>query len=122
MPISTPVIVDFLYKLMTFKFFDKEKRASVSVPTSSTQIDRMLTCSNCLRLNNPNARFCDWCGAFPDRRLIPIQCTKCHANNDSSAKFCSTCGCVLEPPLRITDVHLRNNLTLPSSSMTSDVS
>ena len=107
---------------MIFKFFDKEKRALVSVPISSTQIDRLLTCSNCLRLNNPNARFCDWCGACPDRTSIPMQCTKCHANNDSCAKFCSTCGCVLEAPLRITNVHVRNDLTIPSSSMITDVS
>ncbi|CAF5151992.1 unnamed protein product, partial [Rotaria sp. Silwood1] len=46
-----------------------------------------------------------------------IQCTKCHTNNDSFGKFCSTCGCVLEPPLRIIDTRLKNNLNISSSSM-----
>ncbi|CAF1212445.1 unnamed protein product [Rotaria sordida] len=95
-----------------------EKRTTVSVPTLPKQTDTiMMTCSKCFRLNNPDARFCDWCGACPEHASIPIQCTKCHTNNDPSAKFCSTCGCVIEPPLRVIDTRLRNDLNIPSSSM-----
>ncbi|CAF5111422.1 unnamed protein product, partial [Rotaria sp. Silwood1] len=72
-----------------------EKRTSISIPTISKQTNTMMiTCSKCFRLNNPNARFCDWCSAYPDHASTSIQCTKCHTNNDSFAKFCSTCGCV----------------------------
>ncbi|CAF1496059.1 unnamed protein product [Rotaria sp. Silwood1] len=84
-----------------------EKRTSISVPTISKQTNTMMmTCSKCFRLNNPTARFCDWCSAYPDHASTSIQCTKCHTNNDSFAKFCSTCGCVLEPSLRIIDTSL----------------
>ncbi|CAF5070531.1 unnamed protein product, partial [Rotaria sp. Silwood1] len=84
-----------------------KKRTSISIPTISKQTNTMMiTCSKCFRLNNPNARFCDWCSAYPDHASTSIQCTKCHTNNDSFAKFCSTCGCVLEPPLRIIDTRL----------------
>ncbi|CAF1327128.1 unnamed protein product [Rotaria sp. Silwood1] len=82
-------------------------RTSISIPTISKQTNTMMiTCSKCFRLNNPNARFCDWCGAYPEHISTSIQCTKCHTNNDSFGKFCSTCGCVLEPPLRIIDTRL----------------
>ncbi|CAF3345526.1 unnamed protein product [Rotaria socialis] len=96
-----------------------EKRSVVSVPTIPKPAENrtMMTCSKCLRLNNPEARFCDWCGAYPEQPLTPVQCTKCHANNDPCAKFCSTCGCVIEPPLRIVDTRLRNDSNLSSSSM-----
>ena len=33
-------------------------------PTSVPREDsRLLTCTKCGRVNNPDARFCDWCGA-----------------------------------------------------------
>ncbi|CAF1445315.1 unnamed protein product [Rotaria sp. Silwood1] len=86
---------------------NQEKRTSISIPTISKQTNTiMITCSKCFRLNNPNARFCDWCRSYPDHASTSIQCTKCHTNNDSFAKFCSTCGCVIEPPLRIIDTRL----------------
>ncbi|CAF1453967.1 unnamed protein product, partial [Rotaria sp. Silwood1] len=95
-----------------------EKRTSISIPTISKQTNTiMITCSKCFRLNNPNARFCDWCGAYPEHISTSIQCTKCHTNNDSFGKFCSTCGCVIEPPLRISDTRLKNDLNISSSSM-----
>ncbi|CAF1307265.1 unnamed protein product [Rotaria sp. Silwood1] len=84
-----------------------EKRTSISIPTISKQTNTMMiTCSKCFRLNNPNARFCDWCGAYPEHTSTSIQCTKCHTNNASFGKFCSTCGCVIEPPLHIIDTRL----------------
>ncbi|CAF1535808.1 unnamed protein product, partial [Rotaria sp. Silwood1] len=95
-----------------------EKRTSISIPTISKQTNTMMiTCSKCFRLNNLNARFCDWCGAYPEHTSTSIQRTKCHTNNDSFAKFCSTCGCVIEPPLRIIDTRLKNDMNISSSSM-----
>ncbi|CAF5121279.1 unnamed protein product [Rotaria sp. Silwood1] len=84
-----------------------KKRTSISIPTISKQTNTMMiTCSKCFRLNNLNARFCDWCDAYPEHTSTSIQRTKCHTNNDSFGKFCSTYGCVLEPPLRIIDTRL----------------
>ncbi|CAF5101097.1 unnamed protein product, partial [Rotaria sp. Silwood1] len=95
-----------------------EKRTSISILTISKQTNTMMiTCSKCFRLNNANARFCDWCGAYPEHIFTSIQCTKCHTNNDSFAKFCSACGCVIEPPLRIIDTRRKNDLNISSSSM-----
>lgn len=81
----------------------------------------MVTCSKCFRLNNAEARFCDWCGAFPEQVPTNVQCTKCRATNDPWAKFCSTCGCVMEPPLRIVDTRIRQDTNISSSSMIANV-
>jgi ribosomal protein L40E len=80
-----------------------------------------MTCSKCFRLNNADARFCDWCGTHPERASIPKQCTKCRANNDPHATFCSSCGCVIEPPLRVMDTRLKNDSSIPASSMIAGV-
>ncbi len=93
----------------------------MSVPIASKVPGTMMTCSKCFRLNNADARFCDWCGAHPERLLMPIQCTKCRSNNDPNAKFCSTCGCVIESPLRVIDARIKNDLTIPASSMIASV-
>ncbi|CAF4603299.1 unnamed protein product [Rotaria socialis] len=77
----------------------------------------MMTCSKCFRLNNADARFCDWCGAQPEKSSVPLQCTKCRSENDPYAKFCLTCGCVIEPPLRVIDARLRNDLNISASSV-----
>ena len=81
-----------------------------------------MTCSKCFRLNTPDARFCDWCGTNSEKLPMPLQCTKCRANNHPHAKFCSTCGCVIEPPLRIIDTRIKNEPSLPASSMIASVS
>ena len=81
----------------------------------------MITCSKCFRLNNADARYCDWCGAQPEKALAPIQCTKCRSENDPYAKFCTTCGCVVEPPLRVIDARLRNDLNISASSIVAGV-
>jgi hypothetical protein len=81
-----------------------------------------MTCSKCFRLNNADARYCDWCGAQPEKAFVPIQCTKCRAENDPYAKFCLTCGCVIEPPLRVIDVRLRNDLNVSAPAMIAGVS
>jgi len=82
----------------------------------------MMTCSKCFRLNNADARYCDWCGAQPEKASMPIQCTKCRAENDPYAKFCLTCGCVIEPPLRVIDARVRNDLNISVPSMMAGVS
>jgi hypothetical protein len=76
-----------------------------------------MTCSKCFRLNNADARYCDWCGAQPEMASRPIQCTKCRAENDPYAKFCLTCGCVIEPPLRVLDARVRTDLNISSTPM-----
>ena len=82
----------------------------------------MMTCSKCYRLNNADARYCDWCGAQPDRVSMPIQCTKCRSENDPYAKFCTACSSVIEPPLRVIDARVRNDFNISSSSVIAGVS
>ncbi|CAF4540200.1 unnamed protein product, partial [Rotaria sp. Silwood1] len=92
-------------------------QATVSVPLAPKPTGTMMTCSKCFRLNNADARYCDWCGAQPEKSSIPIQCTKCRSENDPYAKFCLACGCIIEPPLRVIDARLRNDLNISASSM-----
>ncbi|CAF1206319.1 unnamed protein product [Rotaria sordida] len=92
-------------------------QATVSVPLAPKPTGTMMTCSKCFRLNNADARFCDWCGAQPEKSSMPIQCTKCRSENDPYAKFCLTCGCIIEPPLRVIDARLRNDLNISASSV-----
>ena len=81
----------------------------------------MMTCSKCLRLNNVDARFCDWCGAQPERIPVPISCTKCRSTNDPHARFCSNCGCAIEPPLKLIDTRIRTDSYAPASSVIASV-
>ncbi|CAF1382933.1 unnamed protein product [Adineta steineri] len=92
-------------------------QATVSIPLAPKATGTMMTCSKCFRLNNADARYCDWCGAQPERASVPIQCTKCRAENDPYAKFCLTCGCTIEPPLRVIDANLRNDLNISTPGM-----
>jgi len=57
-----------------------------------------VTCSQCFRMNSSDARFCDWCGAKPEKTTIPAMCIKCGANNPAHSKFCISCGCLVQPP------------------------
>lgn len=75
----------------------------------------MMTCSKCYRLNNLDARFCDWCGAQPENLSTSGHCKKCRSINDPNAKFCSSCGCVIEPPLRVVDTRIRNDLNISAN-------
>ncbi|KAK2183985.1 hypothetical protein NP493_288g03000 [Ridgeia piscesae] len=68
-----------------------------SVPREDS---RLLTCTKCGRVNNPDARFCDWCGAKPTSPSTNVVCGKCHANNQPYARFCASCSTVLTPPPR----------------------
>uniref|UniRef100_S4RD06 Double zinc ribbon and ankyrin repeat-containing protein 1 n=1 Tax=Petromyzon marinus TaxID=7757 RepID=S4RD06_PETMA len=73
---------------------------SVAPPPQTTD-KRLLNCSKCGRLNNSDARFCDWCGAKPSPPVSYLACTKCGATSHSEARFCGTCGTYLDPPARL---------------------
>ncbi|XP_060687656.1 double zinc ribbon and ankyrin repeat-containing protein 1 isoform X2 [Hemiscyllium ocellatum] len=62
---------------------------------------KMLACSKCGRINNTDARFCDWCGAKPGPPMSYLSCSKCGATNHPYARFCGSCGLYLEPPVRM---------------------
>ncbi|ELU16303.1 hypothetical protein CAPTEDRAFT_151808 [Capitella teleta] len=61
---------------------------------------RLQSCTKCSRVNNPDARYCDWCGAKPLPTTSNLICAKCEANNNPYAKHCASCGAILEPPMR----------------------
>ncbi|XP_072121826.1 double zinc ribbon and ankyrin repeat-containing protein 1 isoform X2 [Mobula birostris] len=71
-----------------------------AVPLPS-QEGKLLSCSKCSRVNNTDARFCDWCGAKPAPAMSYLGCSKCGATNHPYARFCSSCGIYLEPPPRM---------------------
>lgn len=97
--------------------FSQKIRSSISVPTPAKITGTLLTCPQCFRLNNADARFCDWCGATPDRKSLSVQCTTCRSTNEAQAKFCLNCGCVMEPPLRSLDSRIRTDLSRPHSAI-----
>ncbi|XP_078590947.1 double zinc ribbon and ankyrin repeat-containing protein 1-like isoform X8 [Branchiostoma floridae x Branchiostoma japonicum] len=61
---------------------------------------RLMTCSKCGRVNNPDARFCDWCGTKPSPPVMHVTCGKCKSSNQAYARYCLSCGTLLEPPFR----------------------
>ncbi|KAI8505519.1 metal ion binding [Branchiostoma belcheri] len=61
---------------------------------------RLMTCSKCGRVNNPDARFCDWCGTKPSPPVMHVTCGKCKSSNQAYARYCLSCGTLLEPPHR----------------------
>jgi hypothetical protein len=71
---------------------------SMTVPQYPVSNGKSATCSQCFRINRDDARFCDWCGAKPQKQLGPIQCGRCSASNNPYCKFCSTCGSLIQPP------------------------
>ncbi|XP_072437323.1 double zinc ribbon and ankyrin repeat-containing protein 1 isoform X2 [Chiloscyllium punctatum] len=76
---------------------------------------KMLACSKCGRINNTDARFCDWCGAKPGPPMSYLSCSKCGATNHPYARFCGSCGLYLEPPVRMDS---RNSTLLGSGQST----
>ncbi|XP_078086278.1 double zinc ribbon and ankyrin repeat-containing protein 1 isoform X2 [Mustelus asterias] len=72
-----------------------------SNPPLPSREGKMLACSKCGRVNNTNARFCDWCGAKPGPPMSYLSCLKCGATNHPYARFCGSCGLYLEPPMRM---------------------
>ncbi|NWW96468.1 DZAN1 protein, partial [Rhynochetos jubatus] len=75
-------------------------------PPYPSQEGKTVSCSKCNRVNQCDARFCDWCGAKA-RALGPgpppsyFTCFKCGASNRPYARFCGSCGAFIEPPSRV---------------------
>ncbi|NXX80613.1 DZAN1 protein, partial [Urocolius indicus] len=63
---------------------------------------KTVSCSKCNRVNQCDARFCEWCGAKA-RALSPgpppsyFTCFKCGTSNHPYARFCGSCGIYIEP-------------------------
>ncbi|KAM9195572.1 double zinc ribbon and ankyrin repeat-containing protein 1 [Mergus octosetaceus] len=70
-------------------------------PPYSSQQGKTISCSKCNRVNQCDARFCDWCGAKPDPPLCYFSCFKCGTDNRPYARFCAFCGVYIEPPSRV---------------------
>ncbi|XP_040409529.1 double zinc ribbon and ankyrin repeat-containing protein 1 isoform X1 [Cygnus olor] len=71
-----------------------------SPPAYTSQQGKTVSCSKCNRVNQCDARFCDWCGAKPDPPPCYFTCFKCGTNNRPYARFCAFCGVYVEPPSR----------------------
>ncbi|NXJ02539.1 DZAN1 protein, partial [Psophia crepitans] len=75
-------------------------------PPYHNQERKTVSCSKCNRVNQRDARFCDWCGAKA-RALGPgpppsyFTCFKCGSSNHPYARFCGSCGVYIEPPSRV---------------------
>ncbi|KAG8444025.1 hypothetical protein GDO86_009279 [Hymenochirus boettgeri] len=76
-----------------------------SAPPVPNQMGKMQSCSKCGRVNNSDARFCDWCGAKPSSPMSYLTCSKCSASNHPFSNFCASCGVYLEPPARNLSQH-----------------
>nr|CAB3240396.1 double zinc ribbon and ankyrin repeat-containing protein 1 [Phallusia mammillata] len=61
----------------------------------------LVRCPSCSRVNNPDARFCDWCGEKPIPEQSPLACSLCKHNNRPYSKFCSQCGSKFVAPDRM---------------------
>ncbi|XP_078492254.1 double zinc ribbon and ankyrin repeat-containing protein 1 [Ciona intestinalis] len=61
----------------------------------------LVRCPTCTRVNNPDARFCDWCGEKPIPEQAPMTCSLCKSNNRPYSKFCAQCGSSFTPPNRM---------------------
>ncbi|NXL37433.1 DZAN1 protein, partial [Glaucidium brasilianum] len=75
-------------------------------PPYHSQQKKTVSCSKCSRVNQCNARFCDWCGAKacalgPGPPPSYFSCFKCGASNHPYARFCGSCGIYIEPPSRV---------------------
>ncbi|XP_009459831.1 PREDICTED: double zinc ribbon and ankyrin repeat-containing protein 1 [Nipponia nippon] len=66
-----------------------------------SQQRKTVSCSKCNRVNQCDARFCDWCGAKPGPPLSYFTCVKCGTSNRPYARFCGSCGVYIEPPSRM---------------------
>ncbi|PKK21349.1 double zinc ribbon and ankyrin repeat domains 1 [Columba livia] len=66
-----------------------------------SQQRKTVLCSKCNRVNQCDARFCDWCGAKPGPPPSYFTCFKCGTSNRPYARFCGSCGVYIEPPSRM---------------------
>ncbi|NXL02268.1 DZAN1 protein, partial [Mesembrinibis cayennensis] len=78
-------------------------------PLYPSQQRKTVSCSKCNRVNQCDARFCDWCGAKalfhstfqPGPPPSYFTCFKCGTSNRPYARFCGSCGVYIEPPSRV---------------------
>uniref|UniRef100_A0A8C0B7C1 DZANK-type domain-containing protein n=1 Tax=Buteo japonicus TaxID=224669 RepID=A0A8C0B7C1_9AVES len=70
-------------------------------PPYHSQQRKTVSCSKCNRVNQSDARFCDWCGAKPGPPPSYFTCFKCGKSNHPYARFCGSCGVYIEPPSRV---------------------
>ncbi|XP_072169179.1 double zinc ribbon and ankyrin repeat-containing protein 1-like [Diadema setosum] len=78
----------------------KPTYSQYAAPPEPGQKGRLLCCSKCGRVNNSDARYCDWCGAKPAPTTSLLTCSRCKAANQAYSSFCHSCGVLIEPPLR----------------------
>ncbi|KAF6024363.1 DZANK1 [Bugula neritina] len=83
-----------------------------SAPPAPVASGQERECSSCHRVNNPDARFCDWCGAKPVPQGVPMTCSRCGATNNLYAAFCASCGVSIGAPNR----EVYNSTLTPNSS------
>ncbi|NXJ69917.1 DZAN1 protein, partial [Rostratula benghalensis] len=71
-------------------------------PPYTYQQRKTVLCSKCNRVNQCDARFCDWCGAkaCPGPPPSYFTCFKCGTSNRPYARFCGSCGVYIAPPSR----------------------
>ncbi|XP_059688930.1 double zinc ribbon and ankyrin repeat-containing protein 1 [Gavia stellata] len=74
-------------------------------PLYPSQQRKTVSCSKCNRVNQCDARFCDWCGAKPGPPPSYFTCFKCGTSNRPYARFCGSCGVYIEPPSRVGSQH-----------------
>ncbi|XP_051979560.1 double zinc ribbon and ankyrin repeat-containing protein 1 [Xyrauchen texanus] len=70
-----------------------------AAPLSSSE-GKMVSCSKCNRVNQSDARFCDWCGAKPGHKSSTVKCSQCGASSHPYANYCGGCGVFLDGPPR----------------------
>lgn len=89
-----------------------------TAPPHPSKAGRLLCCNKCGRVNNSDARFCDWCGAKPAPTTSVLKCSRCMAANQAYSTFCHSCGVMIEPPMR---QDIRNNGITVGGRATSQV-
>ncbi|XP_033110853.1 double zinc ribbon and ankyrin repeat-containing protein 1-like [Anneissia japonica] len=103
---------------LTLQGNSKPVYSGLSAPPKPSKGGRLLCCNKCGRVNNSDARYCDWCGAKPSPSLTYLRCSKCSASNQPYATFCHSCGCFTSPPVRH---DIRNNGITVGGRSTSQV-
>ncbi|PIK58542.1 hypothetical protein BSL78_04567 [Apostichopus japonicus] len=89
-----------------------------SAAPQPTRGGRLLCCNKCGRVNNTDARYCDWCGAKPAPVTSVLKCTRCMAANQAYSTYCHSCGVMIEPPVR---QDIRNNSVTVGGRATTQV-
>ncbi|XP_046848206.1 double zinc ribbon and ankyrin repeat-containing protein 1-like [Xenia sp. Carnegie-2017] len=79
---------------------EKNFSRNVTTPPLPQENEPLITCPKCFRVNNGEARFCDWCGSKPLPYASYLTCSNCNGNNQPYSKYCSMCGCLIDAPPR----------------------